>query len=97
MKKRKKSDEKRSFSAKVCDCLEISADILSDIPRFTINDNTEIQVENYKGILEYEENLVRLMAKNYEIKISGSSLVIMCITDEQVLIRGKIDSLSYIY
>ena len=31
--------------------LEISKDLLTDIPRFSLNDNNELQIENYKGIV----------------------------------------------
>lgn len=97
MKKRKKDKEKRKVSEKICDCLEISSDILSDIPRFTINDNREVQIENYKSVIEYTQKNVRLGAKKYEINISGEELTIVCITEEQIYIRGKIAKIDYIF
>lgn len=97
MKKRKKDKEKRKVSEKICDCLEISSDILSDIPRFTINDNREVQIENYKSVIEYTQKNVRLGAKKYEINISGEELTIVCITDEQIYIKGKIAKIDYIF
>ncbi|MBP3337756.1 MAG: YabP/YqfC family sporulation protein [Clostridia bacterium] len=97
MKKRKKDKEKRKVSEKICDCLEISSDILSDIPRFTINDNREVQIENYKSVIEYTQENVRLGAKKYEINISGEELTIVCITDEQIYIKGKIAKIDYIF
>lgn len=96
MKRRKKDKEERTISSKISEALEISADILSDIPRFTINDNLEVQIENYKCVLCYEENQIRLAAKNYEIEICGDKLTIVCITDEQIYIKGKIKSINYI-
>ena len=97
MKRRKKDKEKRKVSEKICDCLEISSDILSDIPRFTINDNREVQIENYKSVIEYTQENVRLGAKKYEINISGEELTIVCITDEQIYIKGKIAKIDYIF
>ena len=96
MKKRKKDKEQRNTCEKICDALEISVDILSDVPRFTINDDREVQIENYKSVLEYTQNEIRLGAKKYEIKICGDMLTIVCITDEQIYIRGKLESINYI-
>lgn len=89
--------EKEKIGKKICDALEISSDILSDVPRFTINDNCEMQIENYEGVLEYTDSCIRLMAKKYEIKIEGQGLAICCITDEQVYIKGVFRSINYIF
>ena len=97
MKKHKNDKEKTKVRQKICDALEISSDILSDVPRFTINDNKEIQIENYKSVLEYTQNDVTLGAKEYQIRIMGDGLTIVCITDEQIYIRGKVSSVNYIF
>ena len=53
MKRRKKQEpKKRKFFAQ----FEIPDDIIFDVPRVTVLDNSEIRIENYKNILEYEEN-----------------------------------------
>ena len=97
MGKQEKKQRERNIKSKICDALEISSDLLSDIPRFTINDNCELWVEKYKSVLEYEENRIRLAAKKYEICISGKNLTIVCITDEQIFIRGRFTGFEYIY
>lgn len=96
MKKKKKQKE-GNIKTKICNALEISSDILTDVLRFTINGNSEMWVENYKGVLEYESGQIRLAAKNYEVKIMGEGLEIACITDEQVFIKGSFFSLEYVY
>lgn len=75
--------------------LEISKDLLTDIPRFSLNDNNELQIENYKGIVSYDFDEIKLGAKNYTIKIEGENLKINSITDEDILITGTIKSLSF--
>ena len=91
----KKNKNKPAIKQKIAKTLEISEDLLCDIPRFILNDNREIQVENYKGILSYEENEIKLGSKNYKVKITGTSLKITVITDEYIIITGSISSLSF--
>lgn len=80
---------------RISNTLELPADILEDIPRITMCDNREASIENYKGILEYDDGLIRLNAKSYIIKICGRGLCIYSITDEEIGIRGTIQSITF--
>lgn len=80
---------------KIANSLDIPEDILCDVPRFTLSDNRELQIENYKGILSYADEEVRLGAKSYTIRVEGKSLKITIITDEYIVITGEILSLSF--
>ncbi len=80
---------------KIASSLAIPGDILCDVPHFTLSDNKELQIENYKGILSYSESEVALGAKDYKIIITGEKLKITVITDEYIEINGKISALSF--
>ena len=58
MKRRKKKSE--SISKKIVGRFDIPEDVVFDIPRITVCDNTEIRIENYKTVLEYEETAIKL-------------------------------------
>ena len=92
MKKRK---EKKTAAERISAVLDVSLDMVADVPRFTMNDNRELSVENYKSIEGYEPEEIRLRSKQYRIVIAGSGLNIVAITDEEILIRGCIKSLSF--
>ena len=92
----KKNKEKVKISQALAKTLELSKDMLTDIPRFILNDNNELQIENYKGIVAYNFDEIKLGAKNYTIKIEGENLKINSITDEDILITGTIKSLSFV-
>lgn len=94
--RRKQDKEKPGLREKLGGVLEISSDLLNDIPRITMNDNREIYIENYKGIIEYDENLIRLNSKGYTIKIMGHGLGIYSITDEEIGVRGVILSVEFV-
>ena len=75
---------------------------LSDLPRELIGSssrmvlmgNSEFMIENYDGILEYEECKIRLSTKVGIISVLGNRLAIDELDNENLMVRGKIESIS---
>jgi len=57
--------------------------------------NKELYIENYKGILEYTANCIRVQGKNTYIVVKGRGLKIEHYTEEDMLIKGCISSVDY--
>lgn len=74
---------------------DVPEDVLFDIPRITLYDNTELRIENYKAILEYEENGIKLACKEKCILITGSKLDITIITDDEISVKGNIKCIEF--
>ncbi len=74
--------------------LELPKEVCSDIPKITIIGFDEILIENFKGILEYEEFFVRVNTHIGIININGYNLSLENMTDDDIKVRGKIESLD---
>ena len=74
--------------------LDIQKEITTNIPKIIINGFEEILIENYKGILEYEENLVKIASYVGIININGIDLKLNQMKDDTVSIFGQIDSIT---
>ena len=74
--------------------LEIPKEVYSNIPNFIITGFEEMIIENYKGILEYEEYLVRISTFIGIININGINLKLEKMTEDNIKIIGKIDSID---
>lgn len=74
------------------DMMELPRELLMDIPRITMLGNENILIENYKGIIEYEENLIRL---NNGINVFGDNLNVEEISDTEIFISGKISNVEF--
>ncbi|MBQ2695872.1 MAG: sporulation protein [Clostridia bacterium] len=85
-----KKKKEKTVAARLSGFLDIPLDMVADVPRVTLSDNRELTVENYKSIEAYEPEEIRLRSKNYRITISGNSLQIVAITDDEILIHGII-------
>ena len=52
-------------------------------------------IENYKGILEYENFFVRLNTTIGVLNINGFNLSLNEMTDEDLIITGNIESIDF--
>ena len=62
--------------------------------KITVVSFDEILIENYKGILEYEEFFIKVQTEIGSININGFSLELEQITEDDILIKGKINSID---
>ena len=65
------------------------------VPILTITGQNDLTVENYKGILEYENFFVRLNTTIGVLNINGFNLSLNEMTDEDLIITGKIESIDF--
>ena len=62
--------------------------------KVTIISFDEILIENYKGIMEYEEFFVRVNTEIGIININGFNLKLEQMTNEDILVKGVINSID---
>lgn len=91
MKKRKISNLNR----KINEILEIPEEVYGKEQKITIIGFKKILIENYKGILEYSENYIKLSTYIGAINISGYNLELKQMTEDDIMINGKLDSVEF--
>ncbi|WP_373598614.1 YabP/YqfC family sporulation protein [Paraclostridium bifermentans] len=75
--------------------IEVPTDLQVNQPTVTILSNTFINIENYKSILEYDVNLIKIKTKVNTVKVCGDKLYLKYITDTEIGIKGIIYSVEY--
>jgi YabP family. len=88
--------EKESYLEAISKNLKLPSDILAGAPIVTVTGKNQISLENYKGIIEYTGNLIRIQSKICRIHIEGDNLNIDYLTDEEMRISGLIKSIQYL-
>lgn len=81
-------------SRKINQILEMPREIDNKEPKITIISFDEIFIENYKGILEYEEFFVKIDTEIGTVNINGYKLTLEQITEDDIGIKGTIKSLE---
>jgi len=74
--------------------LEIPAEVGGMEPKITIVGFDEMLIENYKGISEYEEFYMKINTNIGIININGFNLELEQITEEDALVKGKIENID---
>lgn len=77
---------------KIDKLLELPQEVYSNVPKIIITGFDEMIIENFKGILEYEEFFVRINTYIGIININGYNLNLENMTDDDIKITGKIES-----
>ncbi len=85
---------KKKNMRKIDKILEMPQEVCSNIPKFTITGFEEIIIENYKGILEYEDFFVRISTHIGIVNINGYSLNLETMTNDDIRVSGKIESID---
>lgn len=88
MKKRKRA------ISKIDRILEMPQEVYSDTPKITITGFNEMIIENFKGILEYEDYYIRIKTSLGLININGYELKLENMTNDDIKVKGKVESID---
>ena len=80
---------------KVNKLLELPKEVYSDEPKVVITGFDELVIENFKGILEYEEFFVRINTYIGIININGYNLNLENLNNDDLKVKGKIESIEF--
>ena len=86
---------KRASLQSIAGLFEIPQDIILDLPRITLLGNRQVLIENHKGIIEYNDALVRIKLSKGELIISGSEFTLGNLQEEQILVEGLVAGIKY--
>ncbi len=80
---------------RINEILELPREVVSKVPKITVTGFEEILIENFKGILEYEDFFVRISTHVGNININGFNLKLSQMTEDDIAVSGKIESLDF--
>ena len=85
-----------SLKNRISELSELPKDVVLGIPMLTMIGQMELIIENYRGIIEYTDILVRIHTKDGQIKVVGTSLKVDYYTNDEMKITGCIVSVEYV-
>lgn len=82
------------FLERTAELFDLPADAVAGVPRLELVGDTELRVENHKGILAYGREEIHVSGGIYLIKIMGQGLELRAMTGFELLITGKISQIT---
>ena len=75
--------------------LEIPKEISSHEAKITVVGFEQMLIENYKGILEYQEFYIRISTHIGIVNVNGFNLKLEEMTSDDIMVKGKIESIDF--
>ena len=84
------------FKEQLTELLALPKEIILNLPQITLIGHRELSIENYKNIIEFTAETVRVNTASGIIKITGHGLTLKQLTSEQLIVAGGITGLEYL-
>lgn len=88
--------QKFHITSNLVESLELPKDLMYGAVLVTVTGNTEMLVENYRGIIEYTSERIRVQTKNCQVQVQGQQLLIAYYTNDEMKITGNICQIQYL-
>jgi sporulation protein YqfC len=85
----------RNVKEKMAGFFSLPKEIALDLPLLMATGRNEVNIENYKNLLEFSEKKIRVRTKDGIMTIEGERLKLRQITTENVLVSGLITGILY--
>ncbi len=69
---------------------------LNLVGHMEINGNREAVVDGCSGVLEYNSQTVRIVARGRTVRFTGRGLTIRCLTADALVVAGFITSIEFL-
>lgn len=80
---------------KISEIMNIPDELITDSPKIEFESNKRMWIENYQGIIEYSDELVRVNTSDFMVVIKGDSFTISSVTLEDLCVEGNISSVEF--
>lgn len=75
--------------------LKFPEEVVRNLPIINITGDRSIFIENFKSIVDYHEDYIRIKAKNMFLSLSGCKLTIEYYNQEEIKILGNITKIEF--
>ncbi len=95
LKKEKKSkkENKEIYKKNIYEIIGVSPEIISDEVKIVVVGDYLVEFHNHNGIIDMTDEYIKINTKRNIYTVFGDKLIICSMTDEQLDIKGKINSL----
>ncbi len=85
----------RALRSEFLDSLQIPKDLAFQESLVTCSGCSEILVENYRKILEYQNSCIRILLKRGKMRIEGDNLSIVYYSRDEMKVTGFIQAVFF--
>lgn len=87
--------DSQTLKSRMANAANMPKDVILGVPIVTLTGQIDVCIENYRGIIEYTDVLVRVKTKIGQIKVTGKELQIEYYTNDEMKVTGHITAVEY--
>lgn len=87
--------DKKNLKYRITDAAGMPKDVILGVPIISVIGQNEACIENYRGILEYTDKLIRIQTKLGKIHVIGRGLHIEHYNNDEMKITGRITIIEF--
>lgn len=80
----------------VVNALELPKEVMLNLPFISLTGKEELVIENYKGIIEYGDEVMRVSTAAGVLRIEGKGLLLKQLTSECIVVIGNIKGIMFL-
>ena len=84
------------FRKNMTEAMELPKEIMLNLPLVTLVGQEEVTIENYRGILEYSEETVRVGTAAGILQLRGEKLCLKQLSADCMVVTGKVEKLDFL-
>ena len=88
--------EKEQIREKLASAASMPKDVVLGASVVTMLGRNEVSIENYRGIIEYTDTLIRVQTKSGQIRLTGKKLQVEYYTNDEMKITGAVHTREFI-
>ena len=86
---------REQIKEKMVSAMDLPKDVIQNASVITILGRNELCIENYRGIIEYTDALIRVQTRAGQIRIQRKRLRIQYYTNDEMKVTGALSSLEF--
>ena len=85
----------KKLAEDVSDLLELPEDAVLGSARAEITAGKRLLIDNHRGVISYSEEIVTVLLPDGKMTVCGDRLQMKAMTERQLLLLGRIDSVEW--
>ena len=94
--KKKKNANKQGSLHKAAKSMQLPIGALPNFTHYEMNSNREVIIEGCNGILQYDENIIKVNMDKMITSFYGRNLSIKCLSSDSLIVEGFITSIEFL-
>ncbi len=81
---------------RMAELFDLPADLVAGLAHMELLGDRQLLLEGHGGILSYSDTQIDVSAGGMVLRIQGAELALRSMTDRELRVRGRIDSVSFV-